>query len=306
MLPRTPAAFRSPAIRAAASRPARSQSNTTDTCRLANRRAHTGSHASSPGTATAGSPPRAGADHVRRPLHKHNPGGRLGGGMGDQPQPRAAHRQHLRRMVMRRRVAQDAAQLAIAVADGNDHPPALPPAPQLEQGGARPHARLLRPQHARRPHQRGQPLARLGQLPLVGVQLDGGGRARRPLRRRRPAAGGRTKDGGAAARQSGEWSARARSSDRSHLAPKGHARARRHTRHPPRRTPSNATRPTRHSPSRTGHGHRARARPDRRSSRADASRSPTPAAAPPARGRNRAHPRQAACCSSELPLVLVL
>ena len=56
MLPRTPAPLRSAAIRAAASRPARSQSNTTDTRWPANRRAHSASHASSPGTATAGSP----------------------------------------------------------------------------------------------------------------------------------------------------------------------------------------------------------------------------------------------------------
>jgi len=56
MLPRTPTAFRSAAIRAAASRPARSQSSTTDTWRPANRRAHSGSQASSPGTAIAGSP----------------------------------------------------------------------------------------------------------------------------------------------------------------------------------------------------------------------------------------------------------
>jgi hypothetical protein len=56
--------------------------------------------------------PRAGADHVRRPLDQHNPRGRLSGG-GDQPQPGTARREHLWRMVMRRRVAQHAAQPAI-------------------------------------------------------------------------------------------------------------------------------------------------------------------------------------------------
>ena len=104
-----------------APRPARSQSSTTDTYRPASSCAHSGSQASSPGTAIAGSPreralimsggPSTSTTHwtIRR------------AGVGDQPQPRAARRQHLRRMVMARRIPQDSAQPAGRVADRDDH-----------------------------------------------------------------------------------------------------------------------------------------------------------------------------------------
>ena len=63
-----------------------------------------------------------------------------------------------------------------------------------------------------------------------------------------PSGGRETKHGGAATRQSGEWSGRGRSSHRSRRALRGRARARRHTRRRRRRTPSSATRPSRHLP----------------------------------------------------------
>ena len=45
-------------------------------------------------------------------LHEQqlDPLGRLGGGMGNQPQARAGHRQHLRRAIMPRRVPQHTAE----------------------------------------------------------------------------------------------------------------------------------------------------------------------------------------------------
>ena len=143
MLPRTPTALRSPAIRAAASRPARSQSSTTDTWRPTSSRAHSGSHASSPGTAIAGSPRERALIMSGGPSTSTTHVDGSAAGWGIEPQPRAARSEHLRRPVVRGRVAKNAAQPAAAVSDRDEHPAALPPAAELKQRRARPHARLL-------------------------------------------------------------------------------------------------------------------------------------------------------------------
>ena len=222
-------------------------------------------------------------------------------GWGISPSRVPAHRQHLRRMIMRGRVAQHAAQPAVAVSDRDDHAPALPPAPELEQRRARPHARLLRPQHARRPDQRRQPLHAPPPAPARRIASSD---SARPRVRRPIVAAARRRDGEADLDAPARCARPARRVARpcatiNSIASRGGGRTRapRHTPRPPRRTPSNATRPTRRSPSRTGRGRRARAHPDPRSTPPAPPASPTPAARPPARGRSRAHPRQATCRS---------
>ena len=143
MLPRTPAAFRSAAIRAVARRRRSRAPPTPAGQRTAAPTPAPRRHRPAPRSRAARA---SGLDHVRRPLHKNNPCGRFRAGAGDQPQPRASRRQHLRRMVMARRIPQDSAQPADRIEDRNDHPPALPPEPEVEQGGARSHAPLLWPQ----------------------------------------------------------------------------------------------------------------------------------------------------------------
>ncbi len=104
------------------------------------RRANYGSQAVVARHRDRGQSARAGADHVRRPLDKYDPNGRLGRGVRDQPQPRTAVAKHLRRAVMTRRVAQKSAQLAVMVADRDGHAPSLHPHPSSSRV-AREHTR---------------------------------------------------------------------------------------------------------------------------------------------------------------------
>ena len=92
MLPPTLAALRSAAIRAAASRPARSQSRTIDTYGPANTRAHFGLPSVISGHDHRGQPARAGGSCPAAPLQAKPMWTIPCGGVGDQPHPTGAFR----------------------------------------------------------------------------------------------------------------------------------------------------------------------------------------------------------------------
>ena len=139
MLPRAPAAFRSLTIRIAASRPARSQSMITDTQRPASSPRPPRLPSIIAGHNKRGQTARPGANQVRRTFEQHYPRRRLGSRMGNQPKPRARHRQHLRHTIMARRIAQYAAQLAARTTDGDHHAAALNSPTRAPSSAARDH-----------------------------------------------------------------------------------------------------------------------------------------------------------------------
>jgi hypothetical protein len=75
-------------------------------------------------------------------------------------------------MAVSGRVAQHPAQPTSLVANGNEHAPALPATPEVQERGARPHAPLLVAEHPRWPHQTSQPGVGLSELLLINGQLS--------------------------------------------------------------------------------------------------------------------------------------